>query len=109
MPQITLSTRLAQKSALVIDNMLINHHECKCCYGNIKSFISDYLSQFIILKKFKENNIPQNDSQIEFRDFKNFDMDAFERDVTVSAKDMTFFERNKFSRSLVHKKRFGLI
>ena len=43
MPQITLLTRVAQKSATLIDNILINHHEYKCIYGNITSFISDLL------------------------------------------------------------------
>ena len=53
MPQITLSTRVAQKSAALLDNMLINRHEYKCTCSNIKRFISDHFSQFIIFKKFK--------------------------------------------------------
>ena len=43
MPQITLLTRVAQKSATLIDNILINHHEYIFIYGNITSFISDLL------------------------------------------------------------------
>ena len=79
MPQITLPTRVAQKSGTLLDNILINHFEYKCIFGNITSFISDHLPQFIIFKNFKENNITKNDNQTVFRDFKNLNMDAFER------------------------------
>ena len=67
MPQITLPTRVPRKSATLIDNILINHHEYKCITGNI-SFISDHLPQFVIFV---------------FRDFKNFNMDAFERGISA--------------------------
>lgn len=39
--------------------------------------------QFIILENFKENNITENGSQFEFRDFNNFNMDAFERYINA--------------------------
>ena len=81
MPRITFPTRMAQKSATLIDNMLINHYEYKCISGNITRFISDHLPQFIIFENFKENNITKNDNQTVFRDFKNLNMDAFERDL----------------------------
>ena len=84
MPQITLPTRVAQKSATIIDNILINHFEYKCISGNITSFISDHLPQFIIFENFKENNITKNDNQTVFRDFKNLNMDAFERDLSAT-------------------------
>ena len=83
MPQITLPTRVAQKSATIIDNILINHYEYKCISGDITSFISDHLPQYIIFENFKENNITKNDNQTAFRDFKNFNMDAFERGLSV--------------------------
>ena len=65
MPQITLLTRVAQKSTTLIDNIPINHFEYKCISDNITSFISDHLPQF------KENNITKNNNQTVFRDFKN--------------------------------------
>ena len=76
MPQITLLTRVAQRSATLIDNIFINHCEYKYIFGNITSFISDHLPQFIIFENFKENNITKNDNQTVFRDFKNLNMDA---------------------------------
>ena len=83
MPEITLPTRVAQKSATLTDNILINHCEYKCIPGNITSFISGHLSQFVIFENFKENNITKNDNQTVFRDFKNLNMDTFERDLST--------------------------
>ena len=83
MPQITLPTRVAHKSATLMDNILINHHEYKCISGNMTSFISDHLPQFLIFKNFKENKITKNENRILFRDFKNFNMDTFERDLSA--------------------------
>ena len=82
MPQITLPTRVPQKPATIIDNILINHYEYKCISGGITSFISDYPPQYIIFENFKENNITKNDNQTAFIDFKNFNMDAFERGLS---------------------------
>ena len=59
MPQVTLLTRVAQKSPTLFDNILINHYKCKCISGNITNSISDNLS-FIIFENFKENNITKN-------------------------------------------------
>lgn len=39
--------------------------------------------QLIILENFKENNITENVSQFEFRNFNNFNMDAFERYINA--------------------------
>ena len=39
MPQITLPTQGAQKSATLIDNILIKHYEYICISGNITRFI----------------------------------------------------------------------
>ena len=83
MPQITLPTRVAQKSATPIDNILINHHEYKRISSNITSFTSDHLPKFIIFENFKENSITKKSNQTVFRDFKNFNMDAFERDLSA--------------------------
>ena len=83
MPQITLPPRVAQESAILIDNILINQYQYKCISGNITSSISDYLSQFTIFETLKENNITKNDNQTLLRDFKNFNMDVFERHYIV--------------------------
>ena len=85
MPQITLSTRVARKSVTLtlIDNILLNDYEYKCISGNITSFISDHLRQFLIFENFKENNITKNDNQTAFRDFQNFIINAFERDLSA--------------------------
>ena len=53
------------------------------CLCNITSFISDHLPQFIIFENFKANSITKIDNQTVFRDFKNFNMDAFERDFSA--------------------------
>ena len=84
MPQITLPTRMAQKSATLVDNILRNHYENKYISGNITSFISNHIPQFIIFDNFKENTITKTDNQTVFRDFKNFDMYAFERDLSTT-------------------------
>ena len=81
MPQITLPTKVAQKSATLIDNILINYFEYKCISGNIIIFISDHLPHFIIFENLKENNITKNDNQTASRDFKNLNMDTFARDL----------------------------
>ena len=83
MPQITLPTRMAHKSATLTDNILINYSEYKCVSDNITSFISDHLPQFIIFENFKANSITKNDNQTVFRDFKNFNMDVFEKDLSA--------------------------
>ena len=85
MPQITLSTRVARKSVTLtlIDNILLNDYEYKCISGNITSFISDHLRQFLIFENFMENNITKNDNQTVFRDFQNFNINAFERDLSA--------------------------
>ena len=41
MSRITIATSVAQKSAALIDNILINHCEYKFVSGNITSLISD--------------------------------------------------------------------
>ena len=84
MPQITLPTRMTQKSATLIDNILRNHYENKYISGNITSFISDHLPQFIIFDNFTENKITKTDNQTVLKDFKNFNMDAFERDLSTT-------------------------
>ena len=84
MPQITLPTRVAQKPATLIDNILINHPEYTCISGKITSFILDHLPQLIIFENFKENNIAKNDKETVFRNFKNFNIHVFERYLSAT-------------------------
>ena len=62
---------------MLIDD--INHYGCKCISCNITSFITDHLSQFIIIKNFKKNNIADRQSQTEFSAFGNFIIDVLEK------------------------------
>ena len=73
--------QINQKSATLIDNIFLKYHEHQCTYGNLTTYISDDLPQFIIIENLLENIIDRNDDQIELRDYKNFNTDAFKRDI----------------------------
>ena len=79
MPQVALPKRVARKSAIIIDNMLINHYEYRFISSKVSSFISYHVPQFIIFENFNENNITKSYNQTVFKYFKNFKIDAFER------------------------------
>ena len=79
-PQITLSTQLNQKSAYLLYNIFLNYHEHQCISGILRTYISESLSQFIIVENLPENIIDRNDDQIQHRDHKNFNTDVFKRD-----------------------------
>ena len=49
MPQITLPTRITEKIATLIDNILINNNVLNCISRNLTASISDHLPQFIVL------------------------------------------------------------
>ena len=80
-PQITLSTQLNQKSAILIDNMFLSYHEYQCISGNLTTNISDHLPQFIIVENLLENIIDRKDYQTEHTDYQNFNTDVFKRDI----------------------------
>ena len=52
-PQITLPTRVNEKSATLIDNIFVNNPSFKYLSGNITTSISDHLPQFIILENLE--------------------------------------------------------
>ena len=79
--QITLPTTINQKSAALVDNMFLNYHKHQCIPGNLTTYISDHLPQFIIVENLLENIIDRNDDQIEHRDYNNFNTDVFKRDI----------------------------
>ena len=72
--------QINQKSATLIDNIFLNYHEHQCTYGNLTTYISDDLPQFIIIENLLEN-IDRNDDQIELRDYKNVNTDAFKKGI----------------------------
>ena len=61
-PQITLPTRITEKIATLIDDIFTNSytHNCNCVSGNITSYISDYLPQFLIIENLKQPSFKQN-------------------------------------------------
>ena len=58
-PQITLPTRVNDKSATLICNIFVNNPFFKYLSGNITTSIPDHLPQFIILENFKGSNLKQ--------------------------------------------------
>ena len=71
-PQITLPTRITDRSATLIDNIFpdTQHHKQTSC--NITTSISDQLPQFTFLKKILGTRNVIEKEQITYRDFKNF-------------------------------------
>ena len=55
-PQITLPTRITEKTATLIDNIFTNSykHNSNCLSGNITTYISDHLPQFLITENLKQ-------------------------------------------------------
>ena len=71
-PQITLPTRITDRSATLIDNIFLNTQLHKQTSGNITTSISDYLPQFTTLEKYLGTRDIIGKEQITYRDFKNF-------------------------------------
>ena len=81
-PQVTLPTRITEKTATLIDNIFTNSytHNSNCLSGNITTYISDHLPQFLIIENLKQpsfNHYPP----IFFRDYKNFNEEAFKTEL----------------------------
>ena len=81
MPQITLPTRITEKTATLTDNILINNSVLNCISGNITTSISDHLPQFIVLDSLLGISTDGNSSQILYRSFKNFNEENFSNDI----------------------------
>ena len=81
-PQITLPTRITEKTATLIDNIFTNSykHNSNCLSGNITTYISDHLPQFLIIENLKLPSFKQN-APISFRDYKNFNEEAFKAEL----------------------------
>ena len=76
-PQITLPTRITEKTALT-DNIFTNSykHNSNCVSCHITTYISDHLPQILIIENLKQPSLKQN-LPISFRDYKNFNKEAF--------------------------------
>ena len=77
----SLSTRITDRSATLIDNIFLNTQRHKQTSGNITTSISDHLPQFTILKKFLGTRNIIGKEQITYRDFKNFNEIEFICDI----------------------------
>ena len=71
-PQITLPTRITDRSATLIGNIFLNTQRHKQTSGNITTSISDHLPQFTILENFLGTRNIIGKEQITYRAFKNF-------------------------------------
>ena len=81
MPQITLPTRITEKTATLIDNILINNNVLNCISGNITTSISDHLPQFIVLDSLLGTSTDESSFQFLYRSFKNFNEENFSNDI----------------------------
>ena len=81
-PQITLPTRITEKTATLIDNIFTNSYKHNSIYlsGNTTTYISDHLPQFLVIKNLKQPSFNQN-PPISFRDYNNFTEEAFKTEL----------------------------
>ena len=80
-PQITLPTRIIEKTATLIDNIFVNGPVQKYNSGNITMSISDHLPQFIMIENGKGDNPNHKTAKTTYKDYENFDMDSFKLDL----------------------------
>ena len=80
-PQITLPTRITDRSATLTDNIFLNTQCHKQTSGNITTSISDHLPQFTILEKLLGTRNIIGKEQITYCDFKNFNEIEFIYDI----------------------------
>ena len=83
MPQITLPTRVTDKTAthLYRHNILINTYENKCTSGNITTSISNHLPQFLTIENFKGQACKIKNPKATIRDYKNFNSESLQTDI----------------------------
>ena len=80
-PQITLPTRITEKTATLLDNIFVNGQTQKHNSGNITTSLSDDLPQFIIIENGKGDKPTNKAAKTTYRDHKNFDMESFKIDL----------------------------
>ena len=81
MPQITLTTTITEKTATLIDNILINNDVLNCISDSITTSISDHLPQFIVLDSLLGTSTYVDSSHILYGSFKNFNEENFSNDI----------------------------
>ena len=81
-PQITFPIKITEKTATLIDNIFTSSYKynSNCVSGNITTYISDHLPQFLIIENLKQPSFKQN-PPISFRDCKNFNEEAFKTEL----------------------------
>ena len=95
-PQVTLPTRITEKTATLIDNIFTNSykHNSNCLSSNITTYISDHLPQFLITENLKQPSFNYN-PPVSFRDYKNFSEEPFKTELcelpTLALRDFLAF------------------
>ena len=79
-PQITIPTRVTEKSATLTDYIFSDNHDHKCISGNITTSISDHLPQFLIMENIRQTTI-RKDVKISFRNFQNINEIDFQNEL----------------------------
>ena len=77
-PYITAPSRITTRSKTLIDNIFSNIIEEDITSGNLTTTISDHFAQFYLTKKRTKQN---SHKKVYKHNFKNFNKDAFERDL----------------------------
>ena len=81
MPQITRPTRVTDRTATIINNILTNNYESKSTSFNITNSISDHLPQFVIIENFKGQTYKIKNPKATIGDYKNFNSKSFQSDI----------------------------
>ena len=81
MPQIILTTRIIEKTATLISNILISINVLNYISGDITTSISYKLPQLIVLESLVGTSADEERSEIFYRNFKNFNEENFSNDI----------------------------
>ena len=78
--QISIPTRVTDKTATIIDNIFTNNILCKKFSGNITTDFSDHYSQYLSIERQK---FDVKENIIYKRDYTNFSRESFRDDVSI--------------------------
>ena len=81
MPQIILTTRIIEKTATLISNILISINVLNYISGDITTSISYKLAQLIVLECLVGTSTDEERSEIFYRNIKNFNDENFSNDI----------------------------
>ena len=79
-PQMTLSTRLAGRTATLTDD-IISSYKIKYNSGNITTSVPDHLLQFLIIENFKGKTYITKNPKGSIRDYKKFNNESCQSDI----------------------------